>query len=126
MFHSNQNEKPSKNQAKSLLQQSTILNDTDILSDEDEITHSNNIQQQNSNIVKEHTLAIQYPTKSNYCKQQVPFFDPSFFKYKKYFHYFFLPEDTQITIETIKAQQTKILFYKRFTNGYLIMKDPYK
>ena len=49
-------------QAKSLLQQSTILNDTDILSDEDEITQSNNIQQQNSDIVKEHTLAIQYPT----------------------------------------------------------------
>ena len=68
--------KPTKNQAKSLLQQSTILNDTDILVDEDEITQSNNIQQQNSNIVKEHTLAIQYPTKSDYCKQQVPFFDP--------------------------------------------------
>ena len=59
--------KPTKNQAKSLLQQSTILNDTDILSDEDEITQSNNIQQQNSDIVKEHTLAIQYPTKSDYC-----------------------------------------------------------
>ena len=59
------------------------------------------------NIVKEHTLAIQYPTKSDYCKQQVPFFDPSFFKYKKYFNYFFLPKDTQITIETIKAQQNQ-------------------
>ena len=34
-----------------------------------------------------------------------PFFDPSFFKYKKYFHYFFLPENTQITIETKKSQQ---------------------
>ena len=74
---------------------------------EDEITQSNNIQQQNSDIVKEHTLAIQYPTKSDYCKQQVPFFDPSFFNYKKYFNYFFLPEDTQITIETIKAQQNQ-------------------
>ena len=74
LFHSNQNiKKPTKKQAKSLLQQSTILNDTDFLSDEDEITPSNNIQQQNSNIVKEHTLAIQYPTKSDYCKQQVPF-----------------------------------------------------
>ena len=59
--------RPTKNQAKSLLQQSTILNDTDILSDEDEITQSNNIQQQNSDIVKEHSLAIQYPTKSDYC-----------------------------------------------------------
>ena len=99
--------RPTKKQAKSLLQQSAILNDTDILSDEDEITPPNNIQQQNSNIVKEHTLAIQYPTKSDYCTQQVPFFDPSFFKYKKYFNYFFLPEDTQITIETIKTQQNQ-------------------
>ena len=83
--------KPTKNQAKSLLQQSTILNDTDMLSDEDELNQSNNIQHQedkltpsnsiqhqNSDILKEHTLAIQYPTKSDYCKQQVPFFDPSF------------------------------------------------
>ena len=56
---------------------------------------------QNSHVLKEQTLALQYPTKSNYCNQQVPFFDPSFFKYKRYFLYFFLPEDTQITIETI-------------------------
>ena len=55
--------------------------------------------------MKERTLAIQYPTKSDYCNQQVPFFDPSFFKYKKCFHYFFQPEDTQITIEFIKSQQ---------------------
>ena len=55
--------------------------------------------------MREQTLAIQYPTKADYCIQQVPFFDPSFFKYKRYFHYFFLPEDTQITNETIKSQQ---------------------
>ena len=54
--------------------------------------------------MQEQALAIQYPTKSDYCNQQVPFFDPSFFKYKRYFHYFFLPEVTQITIETIKSQ----------------------
>ena len=63
------------------------------------------MKNQNPNILKEQTLAIQYPTKSDYCNQQVPFFDPSFFKYKRYFHYFFLPEDTQITIEAIKSQQ---------------------
>ena len=96
--------KSTKTKAKSLLQQSTILNDTDILSDEDELTQSNNIQHQNSDILKEHTLAIPYPTRSDYC-QQVSFFDPSFFKYKKYFTCFFLPEDTQITIQTIKTQQ---------------------
>ena len=85
-----QYKKPTENQAKSLLQQSTILNDTDILSDEDELTQSNNIQHQNSDILKEHTLAIQNPTKSDYCKQQVPFFDPSFFQIQKIF-YLFLP-----------------------------------
>ena len=60
---------------------------------------------QNTNTFQEQTLAIQYPTKSDYCNQQVPFFDSSFFKYKKHFHYFFLPENTQITIETKKSQQ---------------------
>ena len=51
--------------------------------------------------MKEQTLAIQYPSKSDYCYQQVPFFDPSFVNYKN----IFIPEDTQITIETIKSQQ---------------------
>ena len=67
-----------KNQTNSLLQQSKILNDTDILSDDDKQTPSNNIQHQNSDIFKENTLAIQYPTKSDYCNQQIPFFDPTF------------------------------------------------
>ena len=89
---------PTKNQAKSLLQQSTILNDTDFLSDKDEPNQSQNTKNQNTNTLREQTLAIQYPTKSDYYNQQVPFCDPSFF------HYFFLPEDT-ITIETIKSQQ---------------------
>ena len=82
--------RPTKNQAKSLLQQSTILNDTDILSDEDEPNQSQNTKNQNTNTLQEQTLAIQYPTKSDYCNQQVPFFDPFFFKYKRYFHFFFL------------------------------------
>ena len=99
--------RPTKNQAKSLLQQSTILNDTDVLSDEEERNQSQNMKNQDTNTLKEQTLAIQYPTKSEYCNQQVPFFDPSFFKYKKYFHYFFLPEDTQITIEIDKKTQQK-------------------
>ena len=83
---------------------STIPNDTDVLSDEDETDQSQNIKTQNTNKLKEQTLAIQYPTKSDYCNQQVPFFDPSFFNYERYFYYFFLPEDTQITIENIKSQ----------------------
>ena len=63
------------------------------------------MKNQNTNTLKEQTLAIQNPTESDYCNQQVPFSDPSFFKYKRYFHYFILPEDTQIKIETIKCQQ---------------------
>ena len=97
--------RPTKNQAKSLFQQSTILIDTDILSDEDELNQSQNMKNQNTNTLEEQTLAIQYPTKSDYCNQQVPFFDPSFFKYKRSFHYFFLPEDTRITNAPIKSQQ---------------------
>ena len=101
-FESKYKRPTKKKKAKSLLQQSTILNDTAILSDEDEPNQARNTKNQNTNTLKEQTLAIQYPTKSDYCNQQVPFFDPSFFKYKKYFHCFFLPEDTQITIETHK------------------------
>ena len=97
--------RPTKNQAKLLLQQSTILNDTDILSDEDEPTQSQSTKNQNTNTLTEQTLTILYPTKVDYCNQQVLFFDPFFFKYKRYFHYFFPLEDTQITIETIKPQQ---------------------
>ena len=97
--------RPTKNQAASFLQQSTILNDTDIFSDEDEPNQSQDSKNQNTNTLKEQSLAIQYPTKSDYFNQQVSFFDPSFFEYKRYFHYFFLPEDPQITIETIKSQQ---------------------
>ena len=92
----------------SLLQQSTILNDTDCLRDEDELTQSQNTKNRNTNTLEDQTLAIQYPTKSDYCNQQVQSFDPSFFKYKRYFLYFFLPEDTQITIETIQSQQNQV------------------
>ena len=117
--------RPTKKQAKSFLQQSTIFNYTDILSDEEEINQSQNLKNQNTNTMKEQTLAIQYPTKSDYCNQQVPFFDPSFFKYKRYFHYFFLPEDTQITIETIKSQQRFTLGYHWLeTNERLLQIDP--
>ena len=75
--------RPTKNQAKSLLQQSTILKDTDILSEQKEMNQSQKMKNQNTNTLKEQTLAIQYPTKSDYCNQQVPFFDPSFLKYKR-------------------------------------------
>ena len=97
--------RPTKTQTKSLLQQSTFLNDTDILSDDDEPIQPQNANNQNTNTLNEQTLAIQYPTKSDYCNQQIPFFDPSLSKYKRYFHCFFSTENTQITIESIKSQQ---------------------
>ena len=31
------------------------------------------MKDQNTNTLKEQTLALQYPTKSDYCNQQVPF-----------------------------------------------------
>ena len=97
--------RPTKNKTKSLLQQSTILNDTDTLSDEDETNHSQDTKDQNTNTLKEQTLALQNPIKSDYCNQQVPFFDPSFLKNEKNFKNFFLSENTPITIETIKSQR---------------------
>ena len=79
--------------------------------------------------MKEQTLSIQNPTKSDYCNQQVPFFDPSFFKHKRYFHYSFLPEDTQITIDTIKSHQKQDLVLQKvyhwlITNEKLSQIDP--
>ena len=85
MFHLNLNIKKTQKKTKSLLQQSTLLNDTDILSDEDETNQPQDIKDQNTTTLKEQTLALQYPTKSDYCNQQIPFFDPSFFKYKNTF-----------------------------------------
>ena len=96
--------KPTKNKAKSLLQQSTILNDTDILSDEDEPNQSQNTKNQNTNTMKEQTLAIQYPLNLITVINKFHFLTRLFQKQKD-FHYFFLPEDNQITIETIKSQQ---------------------
>ena len=85
------------------------------------------MKDQNTNTLKEQTLAIQYPTKSDYCNQQVPFIDPTFFKYKKYFHYFFLQKDTPITIEAIKSQQKHDpTLQKVYIIGYKVTKDLYK
>ena len=115
-----------KIKTKSLLQQSTILNDTDILRDEDETNHSQNTKDQNTTTLKEQTLLLQYTTKSDYCNQQVPFFDPSFFKYKKYFNYFSLSEYTPKTIETKKSQQKHDPVLQKFNLGYKITKDFHK
>ena len=35
------------------------------------------------NKIEVNDKTLQLPIPSNYCRQQVPFFDPSFFKYKK-------------------------------------------
>ena len=65
--------RPTKNKIKSLLQQSTFLNDNDILSDEDETNQPQDLKDQNTTTFKKQNLALQYPTKSDYCNQQVPF-----------------------------------------------------
>ena len=56
-----------------------------ILCYEDEPNQPQNIKDQNTTTLKEQTLALQYPTKSDFCNQQIPFFDPSFFEYKNIF-----------------------------------------
>ena len=89
------------------------------------------MKNQKTNTLKEKTLALQYPTKSDNCNQQVPFFDPSFFKYKRYFRYFFLPEDTNITIETLKSQQKQDpdlqkVYHWLETNERPLQSDPTK
>ena len=48
------------------------------------------MKNQNPIFLKKQTLAIQDPTKSDYCNQQVPFFDPSFFQIQKILSLFLL------------------------------------
>ena len=102
----NNYKKPSKKNNKSLLQQSPLLNDTDILSD-DETDHiyTRNPNSNNDNpSTPDNTLQTQKTDYTNtlhettelqtHSKQIIPFYTPSFFKYKNYFLNFFLPPET--------------------------------
>ena len=113
----NKYKKPSKKNNKSLLQQSPLLNDTDILSDDDtdhiytRIPNSNKdnpstpdgtLQNQKTN----NTYTLHETTElETHSKQIIPFYTPSFFKYKNYFLNFFLPPDTHITLPLIGYEQ---------------------
>ena len=126
---------PVKKHNKSLHQQSLLLNDTDVTSDDedhiytriskhnpsfspDETLHE---QETFSTITKsKHTIkpksspeitsAIDVQTNSpsmTHSSQLVPFYDPSFFKYKMYFQGFFLPDDYSLDLKTLQRQQSQ-------------------
>ena len=42
-----------------------------------------------------------------HSSQLVPFYDPSFFKYKMYFQGFFLPDDYSLDLKTLQVQQSQ-------------------
>ena len=126
---------PAKKHNKSLHQQSLLLNDTDVTSDDDDhiytripktnspFTHDTTLKEQEtfSTITKpkptitpksnsETTSAIDVQTNSTsmtHSSQLVPFYDPSFFKYKLYFQGFFLPDDYSLDLKTLQVQQSQ-------------------
>ena len=44
---------------------------------------------------------------TTYCSQILPFFDPSFFKYKYYFQGFFLPDNYSLDLKILQQQQSQ-------------------
>ena len=53
-------------------------------------------------------IDTQQPIKlSTHSSQVIPFYDPSFFKYKNFFQGFFLPDDYSLDILTLKQQQSQ-------------------
>ena len=126
---------PAKKHNKSLHQQSLLLNDTDVTSDDEDhiytripktnssFIHDTTLQDQEtfSTITKpkstitskstsETTSAIDVQTNSTsitHSPQLVPFYDPSFFKYKLYFQGCFLPDDYSLDLKTLQVQQSQ-------------------
>ena len=128
---------PAKKRNKALHQQSLLLNDTDVTTDDDDhiytripksVTFSSNIQtndtyqtptltrsNSSSTIARTETSSLSTsvidttePIKlSSHTSQIIPFYDPSFFKYKNYFQGFFLPDDFSLDLETLQLQQTQ-------------------
>ena len=118
---------PVKKDKKSLHQQSLFLNDTDITSDDvehiytripkhdssfttDKTLHEETyftIEITTSTTPQESTSAINVQTHSRpatHCSQTIPFYDTSFFKYKKYFQGFFLPDDYSLDLKSLQQQ----------------------
>ena len=126
---------PAKKHNKPLHQQYLLLNDTDVTSDDEDhiytripktnssFLHDTTLQEQEtfSTITKpkptippkstsETTSAIDVQTNSTsitHSSQLVPFYDPSFFKYKLYFQGFFLPDDYSLDLKTLQVQQSQ-------------------
>ena len=118
---------PVKKDNKSLHQQSLFLNDTDNTSDDVEhiytrspkhdssFTTDKTLHEETYYTVKittfttpqESTSAINVQTHSRpatHCSQTIPFYDTSFFKYKKYFQGFFLPDVYSLDLKTLQQQ----------------------
>ena len=121
---------PIKKNNKTLHQQSLLLNDTDITSDDEDHIYTRipkydssflpdtTLQPENysflekstSNTPQENVSAINLQTDSpslTHCPQIIPFYDTSIFKYKNYFHGFFLPDDYALDITTLQQQQSQ-------------------
>ena len=126
---------PVKKHNKSLHQQSLLLNDTDVTSDDEDHIYTR-IPKHNSSFSPDETLheqetfstitkskptikpkssseitsAIDVQTNSTsmtHSSQLVPFYDPSFIKYKIYFQGFFLPDDYSLDLKTLQRQQSQ-------------------
>ena len=126
---------PVKKHNKSLHQQSLLLNDTDVTSDDEDHIYTR-IPKHNSSFSPDETLheqetlstitkskstikpkssseitsAIDVQTNSTsmtHSSQLVPFYDPSFFKFKMYFQGFFLPDDYSLDLKTLQRQQSQ-------------------
>ena len=102
---------PTKKHNKLLYQQSFLLNDTDIISDDQDHIYTRNSKDStlftpDTTITSENVSTITNPKSDNHstyaielqqtiqlpthCSQIIPFYDPSFFKYKIYFQGLFL------------------------------------
>ena len=68
------------------------------------------LKQSTSNTSQECTSAINVQTNSpslTHCSQIIPFYGTSYFKYKKYFQGFFLPDDYSLDTKTLQQQQSQ-------------------
>ena len=143
---------PAKNN-KSLHQQSSLLNDTDVTSDDDDHIDSRtqNLLHFNPKInpiihIKHPLFYVQLvllklhktetyslstsvidttePIKlCTHTSRVIPFYDPSFFKYKKYFQGFFLPDDFSLDFHTLQHQQTQDPVLKTVYHSYVTMQN---
>ena len=63
-----------------------------------------------STTTQDSTSAIDVQTNSQpttHCSQMIPFYDTCFFKYKKYFQGFSLPDYYSLDLKTLQQQQSQ-------------------